>query len=194
MLNCRREKHQTQKNRGIYHLCFGIVLLFFLLLSGCVSERPKEIKKELVTYKATNLEGYDNQQVIVDSRFVPCMEKINIYAKNNDVIICVTHSFRGKNQKLTGTIVPPAVKSNHLVGHAIDMNVLFNGVLYESKDMYKNKWDTLPSNVKNFLNQVRKDPELRWGGDFNPEDPVHIDDKLSSRNPDLWQELYCTYQ
>lgn len=193
MLNCRTPKRRSQKkNRDIVHFCFCIVLLFFF--SGCVSERPKEIKKELVTYKATNVVGYDNQPVIVDFDFVSCMEKINSYAKKNDVIICVTHSFREKKQRLTGAIVSPAVKSNHLVGHAIDMNVLFNDILYESKDMYKHKWDTLPLNVKSFLNQVRKDPELRWGGDFNPEDPVHIDDKLSSRNPDLWQELYNTYQ
>lgn len=191
MLNC---KCQSKKNRGIYHLYFTVILLFSLFLNGCVSERPKEIKKGLITYKTSNLEGYDNHQVVVDLAFVPCMDKINNYARENNVVICVTHSFRRKNQKLTKTIVPMATKSNHLVGHAIDMNVLFNGVLYESKDMYKTKWDTLPLNVKNFLNQVRKDPILRWGGDFSPEDPVHIDDKLFSRNPALWQKLYETYQ
>jgi len=27
---------------------------------------------------------------------------------------------------------------------------------------------------------------LRWGGDFNKEDPVHIDDELNRRNPHRW--------
>lgn len=191
MLNCRT---QSQRNRGINYLYASSVLLFFLFLTGCVSKRPEDIKKGLASYNASNIVGYDNQQVVVDSAFVPCMDKINNYARENNVVVCVTHSFRGKNQKLTGTIVPPAIKSNHLVGHAIDMNVLFNNVLYESKDMYTNKWGTLPLNVKNFLCQVRKDPTLRWGGIFKPEDPVHIDDRLFDRNPALWQELYHTYQ
>jgi hypothetical protein len=191
MLNCRT---QSQRNRGINYLCCSSILFFFLFLTGCVSERPEEIKKGLVSYNASNIVGYDNQQIVVDSAFVPYMDKINNYARENNVVVCVTHSFRGKNQKLTGTIVPPAIKSNHLVGHAIDMNVLFNNVLYESKDMYTTKWGTLPLNVKNFLCQVRKDPILQWGGDFTEEDPVHIDDRLFDRNPELWQELYDIYQ
>ena len=35
----------------------------------------------------------------------------------------VTHAFRKEGQDIGGTIVPPASKSNHLVGHAIDMNL-----------------------------------------------------------------------
>lgn len=194
MLNCRTAKHRSPKNRSTYHLCFIAVLLFSLLLIGCVSEHQDKPKKYLVAYNALNVVGYDNHQVIVDSDFVPCMNKINNYARENNVVIYVTHSFRGKKQKLTKAIVPPAIKSNHLVGHAIDMNVLFNNVLYESKDMYTTKWGTLPLNVKIFLCQVRKDPTLRWGGVFTPEDPVHIDDRLFDRNPVLWQELYHTYQ
>ena len=183
---------RSQKNRGIYRLYFSIFLLASLFLHGCVSERQEEVKKRLTTYKSSNIVGYDNQQIVVDLAFVPCMDKVNDYARENNVVICVTHSFREKNQKLTGAIVPPAIKSNHLVGHAIDMNVLFNDVLYESKDMYTTKWGTLPLNVKNFLCQVRKDSSLQWGGDF--EDPVHIDDRLFDRNPELWKELYDTYQ
>ena len=35
----------------------------------------------------------------------------------------VTNAFRKENQILDETIVPPASRSNHLVGHAIDMNL-----------------------------------------------------------------------
>ena len=35
----------------------------------------------------------------------------------------VIHAFRTKDQNLNGTVVTPASKSNHLVGHAIDMNL-----------------------------------------------------------------------
>ena len=39
------------------------------------------------------------------------------------VTVWVTHAFRKDGQDIGGTIVPPASKSNHLVGHAIDMNL-----------------------------------------------------------------------
>jgi hypothetical protein len=29
---------------------------------------------------------------------------------------------------------------------------------------------------------VREDGELRWGGDFTQEDPVHVDDNLNARD------------
>ena len=35
----------------------------------------------------------------------------------------VIHAFRHKDQNLDGTVVTPVSKSNHLVGHAIDMNL-----------------------------------------------------------------------
>ena len=35
----------------------------------------------------------------------------------------VTYAFRKEDQDIGGTNVPPASKSNHLVGHTIDMNL-----------------------------------------------------------------------
>ena len=35
---------------------------------------------------------------------------------------------------------------------------------------------------------IRDDSELRWGGDFSPEDPVHIDDGLNVRDRDRWDK------
>ena len=53
----------------------------------------------------------------------------------------VTHAFRKEGQDIGGTIVPPASKSNHLVGHAIDMNldtprIASQTILYGPKYMY----------------------------------------------------------
>ena len=175
-------------------LYFSFIIICIFFLSGCVTKPPEEVKKGLMIYKGSNLAGYDNQQTIVDFDFVPYMDRINSYAKNSNVIIYVTSSFRKKKHKLAGIIVPPSKKSNHLVGHAIDINIFFDNVLYESEEIKKSNWAKLPVNVKNFLNQIQKDRTLRWGGDFKTEDTVHIDDKLLERNPTLWQELYDTYQ
>jgi hypothetical protein len=40
--------------------------------------------------------------------------------------------------------------------------------------------------VRDFIEKARADDTLRWGGDFNPEDPVHLDDGLNRRDPALW--------
>jgi hypothetical protein len=44
--------------------------------------------------------------------------------------------------------------------------------------------------VREFIQKVRDAPGLRWGGDFNPEDPVHIDDGLNLTDPDRWQSKF----
>lgn len=178
---------QTIKNQCI-------ILLFILLLNACVSEQPLQIKRTLVSYSASNIVGEENKQILVDSEFLPCINKINNYAKQNNIIILVTSSFRRKNQQIVDAIVPPSIKSNHFVGHAIDMNVIYNNTLYESRSMKKEKWKDLPVNVRNFLSQVRNDPVLYWGGDFKVEDTVHIDDHLVETDPEHWQKLYNIYQ
>ncbi len=53
------------------------------------------------------------------------------------------------------------------------------------KDNYKN----LPLPIQSFLDQIIKDKDLRWGGIFAQEDPVHIDYPLNKRNLIKW-ELY----
>lgn len=172
------------------YLLFFFPLFLFLLVS-CVPEKPKDI---LVSYKSANIVGYENKPVIVDSQFLPSMYRIDSYAKENGVIVYVTSSFRTPDQVLTGTIVSPSKRSNHFSGHAIDMNVFYNGNLYDSNLLRKSNLKNLPYNVRNFINDIRQDKSLRWGGDFKDEDPVHIDDYLNN-NPLAWEERVkaCQY-
>jgi hypothetical protein len=46
-----------------------------------------------------------------------------------------------------------------------------------------------PADVDAFLTDIRNDPDLRWGGDFNTPDSVHIDDGLNVNDPDAWQAI-----
>lgn len=168
-----------------------LVSLLILSLVSCVPGKPKDI---LVSYKSPNIIGYENKPVIIDSEFLPSMYRIDSYARKNGVIIYVTSSFRTPGQILTGTIVTPAKISNHLAGHAIDMNIYFNGILYDSKDLKAVNLNNLPYNVRNFINDIKHDKTLRWGGDFKNEDPVHIDDGLNN-DPMAWQMRFnaCQY-
>jgi hypothetical protein len=135
--------------------------------------------------------NFTGATVIADVEFVDSLEAINRHAGNSNVQVHVTHSFRGSGQTVQGAIVTPATRSNHLAGHAIDMNVRSGGRLYTSADL--GNLQSCPQNVRNFINAIRNDPRLRWGGDFGRSDPVHIDDGL---NNDIaaWQRRFNTTQ
>ena len=133
---------------------------------------------ERVSYQGSEFIG---SVAVVDADFVNSLDQINSYAEQCAVKIWVTSSTRNINEQVNGAIVPPASKSCHHIGHAIDMNVQHNGRLYNSKALRKSNFSKLPDAVLSFLNLVRNNPSLRWGGDFNTQDPVHIDDDLYHR-------------
>ncbi|MEI6056451.1 MAG: M15 family metallopeptidase [Lentisphaerota bacterium] len=180
-----------KKSHSFSLLALLFIPLFLFLLTSCVPEKPKDI---LVSYKSANIIGYENKPIVIDSEFLPSMYRIDSYARENGVIVYVTSSFRTPDQILTGTIVHSSKRSNHLAGHAIDMNVFYNGDLYDSNLLRKSNLKNRPCNVRNFINDIRKDKTLRWGGDFKDQDPVHIDDNLNS-DPNAWQARFdaCQY-
>lgn len=144
------------------------------VLSAVDSEMENALPEfELVTFTASQFVG---KEVRVDRDFMPALEKINQYATTCAVKVWVTSAIRNLNDQVNGAIVPPASNSCHHIGHAIDMNVQYGGQLYNSKKLKKDQFSALPDAVKEFLNHIRNDNGLRWGGDFTTEDPVHIDD------------------
>ena len=88
--------------------------------------------------------------------------------------------------------MPPAKRSNHLVGHAIDMNIFMGNrnPWFNSKKLKRSNLRNLPLEVRTFIDMIRDDDVLRWGGDFVKEDPVHIDDNLYGRAPDVWMKKF----
>jgi len=163
----------------------------FLYLSSCKSASPS--KKGLIVYKTSNIKGYENKPIIIDYYFINSMNRLNSYAKQNNLTLFVTSSFRKANQKVNGAIVPPAKKSNHLAGHAIDMNIESNGKWYDSKLMRRENIKNLPYNIQIFFNDIKKDKRLRWGGDFSRQDPVHIDDYLNKSHK-AWAKRFNIVQ
>ncbi len=138
------------------------------------------------------LRTYSNSRFIgetlrVDADFFPALDRLNVYAEDCGVEIYVTSSIREPRQKLRGTIVPPASRSNHLVGHALDVNLKSKSGFFNSRKLAKKHFGKLPKEIRRFIGKVRKDAELRWGGDFRPEDPVHIDDGLYQADAALWK-------
>jgi len=123
----------------------------------------------------------------IDSDFEASMDSINAAAVKNDVLVHVTSSFR-TSTVVPGAVVTPAAKSNHMVGHAIDMNVEY-GKKHASYCNSTCLGGTLPAAVKGFIDDV-KGAGLRWGQDFSEKDPVHIDDGLNVNDSAGWDARY----
>jgi hypothetical protein len=137
------------------------------------------------------IKTYTNSQFIgkelrADVDFIPHLDRMNQYALDCQVKIHVTSSLREPGRKVSGAIVKPASRSNHLVGHAIDMNLTSASGFFNSRKLKRSNLASLPAEIRKFIELVRADKVLRWGGDFNKEDPVHIDDRLNKRNQQRW--------
>jgi hypothetical protein len=136
---------------------------------------------------------------VIDKSFEPSLVKVNNYAVQSKVKLLITSSFRFPATPLAATVVNPAKSSNHLVGHAIDINLYYlnNGkqipCTFGGGCLKKNLAD-MPAPVKKFFTQIVSDKSLRWGGLFQTTsyDPVHIDSGLNIKNPIQWKETLKT--
>lgn len=142
---------------------------------------------KLVRFISVRFEG---EPVVADADFLPALCQIEKLAAGHGLGLVVTHAARLQQQALTGAVVRPATRSNHLVGHAIDCNVRYRGRLYRSIEL--GDVASLPAAVRAFLDAVRTHAPLRWGGDFG--DPVHFDDALNLRAPAIWDEKFPVIQ
>lgn len=161
--------------------------------SGWANNMKKGAKDDDSIIKIFSGSNFQGKKVKTVSSFIPALNKLNQYAKDNNVKIHVTSSIR-MNANVNCAIVKPAQRSNHMAGHAIDMNIAFPGGWANSTYLKKENENSWDKHVIGFINDIRKDEVLRWGGDFNPEDPVHIDDGLNIRNKDEWERCYNEIQ
>lgn len=127
--------------------------------------------------------------MVLHKDFVPSLEAINSAASDAGIIFHVNQVLRLAGKPVSGAVVKPASKSQHLIGNAVDFNVEHNGKKILSKDM---KWGELPQDVKDFLTDV-KDAGMRWGGDWKERDPIHFDSFLDPGS-DEFEILYFLNQ
>jgi hypothetical protein len=125
----------------------------------------------------------------VDVQFSASMNTICGCAGDNDLTISVTNAFRDPGPAVPGAIVPPAANSNHHAGHAIDFNLLYTDASGTQQTCGSGCLGGAgrPQSVTDFI-QCVKDAGLRWGGDFNTPDPIHIDDGLNVENRTEWEQ------
>jgi D-alanyl-D-alanine carboxypeptidase-like protein len=146
---------------------------------------------EFITeYSGSRIRGHRGRQVLVHREFYDIVNKINQYAVNNNLHLLITQSYRPPNKKIYNAIVTPAVKSNHLAGHAVDFNIIYGNHVFESDEMFNDQFYKLPDAVKHFISDIQADPGIRWGGDFESQDPVHLDDAININDIKKWEQHY----
>jgi len=152
-----------------------------------VNNLPNE-DSPMVLFEASRFRG---QPCRVDAQFVQALNKVNAHAEKAGVFVFVTSSFR-TSSNVAGAIVKPATRSNHMAGHAIDMNVIYgNGKSANSREL--DKYPAVAEPVRLFIKSIIDDPGLRWGGNFQDKDSVHIDDNLN-QDMALWDKRYQAMQ
>lgn len=136
----------------------------------------------IINFKASNFRG----DCFVDRDFEPYLLRMNEVLKKRNLIWINTSSLR-KDANVKGAIVTPAKKSNHMIGHAIDGNILDpkTNILYNSK-----KLGDGTGIDDECCKEIVEYTSLRWGNAFKVKDSVHFDDALNIRDPKLWEEKY----
>ena len=132
------------------------------------------------------IKGLYGKQILIHHEFEESLSKIEQLAEKYNLVLVVNSSYRFPGTSIGDAVVVPVTKSNHNVGYALDINIKYNHRKYINKHLSREYYKELPSNIKAFLNDIRNDSNLRWGGDFKTEDPVHIDVPLNIINNRLW--------
>ncbi len=133
------------------------------------------------TFKVLDYPVAQAGEVLVHQDFVTVIsDTMNEAAKTAKVTLKINQTFRVQSIPPSGAVVPPASKSQHLIGHAVDLNIV-DGTTINSSAMFNNGTET--DNADAFVTAVKK-KGIRWGGDFNDTDPVHFDDFVKPNSED----------
>lgn len=122
-----------------------------------------------------------DDDMVVHKDFVASLAAINKAAADAVVLFQVNQTLRVAGAPVGGAVVTPATNSQHLIGNAIDFNILDGGKPIHSSKM---QWADLPQDAKDFITAV-KAADLRWGGDWEKRDPIHFDAFLDPDGPDF---------
>jgi len=174
---------------GIF-LILSLISGYFYFYNQFWTHLDPKTFKYMMEYSGSRMRGHRGRQILIHRDFYHIVNTINQYAVQHNLHLLITQSYRPPNSKVYDAIVTPAVKSNHLAGHALDFNIVYGGKVFESRDLKKENFNKLPDFIKLFIYAIRSDTDIRWGGDFETEDPVHLDDEININNSETWEFHY----
>ncbi|MDM0114745.1 M15 family metallopeptidase [Variovorax sp. J22R133] len=138
------------------------------------------------TFEVLDYPSAGADEILVHQDFVPWLESMNTKAKDNKVTLRVNQAFRVQGLPVSGAVVPPASSSQHLIGHALDVNIV-DGSTVNTSPMFNAGTATQAAQD---LVKAAKDIGLRWGGDFSPKDPPHFDKRVLHTSDEYLNSFY----
>ncbi len=128
-------------------------------------------------------------ELVLDAAFLPDLRALDGAAAARGLIILVNQVFRRQGDAVSGAIVPPSTRSQHLIGHALDLNLMDGRVVNNSALQIAGKWTPA---AKDFAAHAMG-LGLRWGAKFSPTDPVHFDRRVDA-GAALWDAKFLLNQ
>lgn len=112
--------------------------------------------------------------VVLASEAVDLIKTANTKAGERSVKLVLNQAFRVNGAPVSGAVVTPATRSQHLIGHAIDCNIVDGDNWNTSRTFAAGNQTTGADNLISDL----KAAGFRWGGDFSNPDTPHFDKRL----------------
>lgn len=131
-------------------------------------------------FKVISHPSINSGELVVSSVMVILLKKANKKAKELSLYINLNQTMRVNGIKVTSAVVTPASKSQHLIGHAIDCNIV-DGDNWNTSKTFKEKKES--EKAKKFIVYM-KEKGMRWGGNFSNIDTPHFDKQVLSSSFD----------
>lgn len=169
----------------IFLTSLPIFTYVFIKFWGIVDQSEFENLKE---YSTENISGTFGKNVFIHKAFESDVILLDSILEKHALKMTINQAYRHKSDKVIGAIVPPSKISNHLAGYALDFILIDEKKRYFATNLSRTSLSSLPQNIQSFFKEIRTVNTLRWGGDFNREDPIHIDYPLNIKNRKLYHK------
>lgn len=127
-----------------------------------------------------------DDEVLVNTDFTG-LDTLNTVASAASVQLRLNQTFRVQGIAPRGAVVAPATRSQHLIGHAVDLNIVVGTTVVVSSAFIAG---TAPKEATDFVTSV-KAQGLRWGGDFGDRDPPHFDQQVTAATDYDMKFFFC---
>ena len=128
--------------------------------------------------------------MVVSEEMLEYLKSANSKAKDLSLKIVINQAMRLSSSKASGAVVTPATKSQHLIGHAIDCNIV-DGDNWNNSKAFANGEET--ESAKKFISAM-KTSGLRWGGDFADTDTPHFDKQVVASTIDYEYKYFFNHR
>lgn len=116
-----------------------------------------------------------DNDVVVASAAADLITTANTKAGERSVQLVLNQAFRVNGVPVSGAVVTPATRSQHLIGHAIDCNIVDGNNWNNSRTFAAGRQTDGATHLISDL----KAAGYRWGGDFSNPDTPHFDKRLN---------------